>query len=288
MPASSSYRAVGEVASFELPVAGGPAPGAIAAYKRDGVICLRGAFGRDWLDVIESGIEQAMALHGSSAGKVTPEGGEGFFYYDSVMWKEVEPFRRFIFESHAADLFWPLLESKSLNFYYDFLLVKSAHCAGAATPWHQDHSYYPLNGTKIINCWTALDPIPSETALRFVRGSHAEGTVYRVIPFGPGLEYTNTMTDRPLPPDFDAEPDTDIVSCTMEPGDTLVWNSRTFHSAPGNSLDRRRAALSTNWAGDDVTYNDMPQTSDPSQRGENLVHGGPITCETFPLVRSAS
>lgn len=158
MPASNSYRAVGEVASFELPVAGGPAPGAIAAYKRDGVICLRGAFGRDWLDVIESGIEQAMALHGSSAGKVTPEGGEGFFYYDSIMWKKVEPFRRFIFESHAADLFWPLLESKSLNFYYDFLLVKSAHCAGAATPWHQDHSYYPLNGTKIINCWTALDP----------------------------------------------------------------------------------------------------------------------------------
>ena len=288
MPASNNDRAMGEIASFAPPATGVPGAEAIAAYKRDGVVCLRGAFGRDWLDVIESGIEQAMALHGPSSDKVTPEGDEGYFYYDSMMWKEVEPFRRFIFESHAADLFWPFLESASLNFYYDFLLVKSARCAGAATPWHQDHSYYPLNGAKIINCWTALDPIPPETALRFVRGSHAEGTVHRVTPFNPGVEYANTMTDRPPPPDFDADPDTDMVSCAMAPGDPLVWNSRTFHSAPGNRLDRRRAAFSTNWTGDDVTYNDMPQTSDPSQRGENLVHGGPITCESFPLVRGAA
>ncbi len=41
MPDSSSYRAVGEVASFELPAAGVPGPEAIIAYKRDGVICLR-------------------------------------------------------------------------------------------------------------------------------------------------------------------------------------------------------------------------------------------------------
>ena len=185
MPASNNDRAMGEIASFAPPATGVPGAEAIAAYKRDGVVCLRGAFGRDWLDVIESGIEQAMALHGPSSDKVTPEGDEGYFYYDSMMWKEVEPFRRFIFESHAADLFWPFLESASLNFYYDFLLVKSARCAGAATPWHQDHSYYPLNGAKIINCWTALDPIPPETALRFVRGSHAEGTVHRVTPVQP-------------------------------------------------------------------------------------------------------
>ena len=30
---------------------GGPGPGAIAAYKRDGVICLRAAFESDWLAV---------------------------------------------------------------------------------------------------------------------------------------------------------------------------------------------------------------------------------------------
>jgi ectoine hydroxylase-related dioxygenase (phytanoyl-CoA dioxygenase family) len=63
-----------------------------------------------------------------------------------------------------------------------------------------------------------------------------------------------------------------------------VWNSRTFHSAPGNTLNRRRAALSLNFCGDDVTYFDMPQDPDPPTRGENLVDGGTITCKSFPVL----
>ena len=288
MPESNDRRAMGEVASFQVSADDGPGAEAIAAYKRDGVICLRGAFGRYWLEVIESGIEPVMALGGPSAVTVAPEAAEGNFYYNSIMWKDVEPFRRFIFDSHAADLFWPLLESASLNFYYDFLLLKWAHCDGAVTPWHHDQSFYPLSGSKLINCWTALDHIPVETALRFVRGSHTGDAIYRALHFDPAETYANSMMERPVPPDFDADPDTDIVSCAMAPGDTLVFNAKTFHCAPGNSHDQRRGAFSTNWAGDDVAYNDIAQTPDPAHRGEGLVHGGPITCETFPLVRGAA
>ncbi len=278
-------QVLGDVACFTPVALDNPGDDAIEAYKRDGVICLRSAFGKDWLDLIESAIDEAMKEHSASSATVTHDDEPGFFYYDSLMWKRVEAFRRFIFDSHAPDLFWRLLETSTLNFYYDFLLLKSPGCASAVTPWHQDHSYYPLNGTKIINCWTSLDTIPVETALRFVRGSHLWDTVYRSVHFAPDQEYAGAMTERPLPPDLDNDPDADIITCALEPGDTLVWNSRMFHSAPGNTLDRRRAALSTNWAGDDVTYYDMPQESDPSYRGENLVDGGPITCETFPLVR---
>lgn len=278
----------GEIAGFDAS-AGGPAcADAVAAYKRDGVICLRGAFGRDWLDTIEDGILSAMARPGPSAAKVGIPGDRGSFYYDSIMWKNVQPFRRFIFESHAADLFWPLLESTTLNFYYDFLLLKAGHCGTAVTPWHHDQSFYPLNGNKIINCWTALDPIPAETTLRFVRGSHADDTVYRALHFDPAKSYPNSMMERDVPPDFDADPDAEMIRCAMEPGDTLVFNARTFHCAPGNTLDQRRGAFSTNWTGDDVTYNDIAQETDPSQRGESLVHGGPITCETFPRVRGST
>ena len=279
-----TVRELGDVACFVPASLDDPGDEAIDAYKRDGVICLRGAFGRDWLDAIESAIDEAMTEHSASSALVRHDDEPGFFYYDSLMWKRVEAFRRFIFDSHAPDLFWRLLETSRLNFYYDFLLLKSAGCASAITPWHQDHSYYPLNGTKIINCWTSLDSIPVETALRFVRGSHLWDTVYRSVHFAPGQEYEKSMTERPLPPAIDDDPDAEIITCALEPGDTLVWNSRMFHSAPGNTLDRRRCALSTNWAGDDVTYFDMPQESDPSYRGENLVDGGPITCETFPLV----
>ena len=281
----------GEVASFR------PEPGpragsdAIAAYRRDGVICLRGAMDGPWLAEIERGIDLFMereAARESAANVVVKgEGDEGSFRYATMMWRTLEPFRRVIFESHAADLFGSVLETQRLNFYYDFLLIKQARCRSAVTPWHQDHSYYCMNGTKLINCWIALDPIPRETALRFVRGSHLPGSVYRAVHFDPAKEYPGTIKERALPPDFDNDPDAEILSCELAPGDALVWNSRTFHSAPGNHLDRRRAALSLNFAGDDVTYFDMAQEPDPPFRGEGLVDGGPITCPTFPLLRGA-
>jgi ectoine hydroxylase-related dioxygenase (phytanoyl-CoA dioxygenase family) len=279
----------GEVLSFQPRADGTVGEDAIAAHRRDGVICLRGVFGRAWLDRVEEGIELFMereaARESAKNVVVRAEGDDGTFRYATMMWQSMEPFRQAIFDSRAPDLFGSLLETSRLNLYYDFLLIKQAGCRSAVTPWHQDHSYYCLNGTKIINCWTALDAIPVETALRFVRGSHRSGDVFRAVHFNPGDEYAGTLKERPLPPDFDAMDEVEIITCAMEPGDTLVWNSRTFHSAPGNHLDRRRAALSLNFAGDDVTYFDMAQEPDPPVRGEGLVDGGPITCKTFPELR---
>ncbi len=64
----------------------------------------------------------------------------------------------------------------------------------------------------------------------------------------------------------------------------LVWYSYTLHSAPGNRLDRRRAAFSVNWLGDDIVYNDKPSLE--TYRDSSQVVGQPIICDKFPLVRS--
>lgn len=259
------------------------------AYRQDGVICLRGTMGEDWLSIIEDAIDlfQAEQAEGDDHNVVVRgEGDDGAFQYSSMMWRHNPLFRKVIFESHAPDLFGSLLGTRQLNFFYDFLLIKHPGCRSASTPWHQDMSYYALHGTQIINCWIALDDIPVETALRFVRGSHRTGEVFRSVHFDPDRTYGGPMEERRLPPDFDRDGEADIVTVAMTRGDALVWNARTFHSAPGNHLARRRAALSLNFAGDDVTYFDMPGESDPPDRGEGLVEGGPITCTSFPVLRS--
>ena len=280
---------LGEVASFELESNKVCPAEAIEAYRRDGVVCLRQAFAQHWLEEIEKGIEDVYAMGGANAQNIKADPSDpGFFYYDSVMWPKVPRFKNFIFNSNAPDLYRSLLETDTLTFYYDFLIVKNAGCNTSATPWHHDIAYYPLLGTQIANCWTALDPIPAETAVRFVRGSHRQTRTTRATHFNPATEYQNLMTERPKAPDFDAmaeRGECEVIACAMEPGDTVVFNCRTFHCAPGNHLAHRRGAFSTNWVGDDVTYNDIPQETDPKTRGEGLVQGGPIACDTFPRLR---
>ena len=284
-----SIETLGEVASFGLGPATLPTQATIDAYNNDGVVCLRNVFGADWLATLESGIEQSMstANHGDGhSDKIAKEGDRGFFFYDEMMWRHIEPFRKFVFESQVPDLVEALLETETLIFYYDFLLIKTPGCYSGETPWHQDHSYYAVNGRQIVNCWVALDHIPKETSLRFVRGSHASDLVYRQVSFNSEREYENVSEELISPPDFDADPDTfDVITCELAPGDTLVWNSRMFHSAPGNHLGTRRGAHSSSWLGDDVTYYDAPQQTDPPDRGENLVEGGSMECESFPRVR---
>ena len=151
-----------------------PTQETVDAYRTDGVVCLRNAFGPDWLAVLESGIERSMDTATIGDGypdKIMKEGDDGFFFYDQMMWRHIEPFRKFVFDSHVPDVIKRLLETDSLIFYYDFLLIETPGCYSGETPWHQDHSYYPLFGRQIVNCWVALDRIPKETSLYFVRGS---------------------------------------------------------------------------------------------------------------------
>jgi ectoine hydroxylase-related dioxygenase (phytanoyl-CoA dioxygenase family) len=74
-----------------------------------------------------------------------------------------------------------------------------------------------------------------------------------------------------------------ILASAMPPGDTLIWKSYTLQSAPGNRLDRRRAAFSVNWVGDEIVYN--AKASLETYRDSTLTIGKPIVCKEFPLVR---
>lgn len=256
----------------------------VAAFERDGVVCLRNAHSVAWLAVIEQGIDTALAGGSEDLDIVEKDGDSGRFSYSSQAWKQVAPFRQFIFESRVADLSWPFLDSKSLTLYYDFLLIKEPGTARAATPWHQDHAYYPLRGSDVINCWTALDRIPLETALRFWRGSHAQKMIYQAAEFSGESDYRHLQTDRPPPPEIDTDPTAEILATDMNPGDMLVWDSHTFHSAPGNTSSNRRAAFSVNWTGDGAVFHDMPSLG--TYRDDCIHDGMPIAGDRFPTLRT--
>ena len=254
------------------------------AFQDDGVVCLRKAHGSEWLSLVEEGIEQALSGASEDVDIVEKAKDTGRFSYSSQAWQQVDAFRRAIFDSRAPDLAFALLDSNSMNLFYDFLLIKEAGTANATTPWHQDHAYYPLHGVGVVNCWTALDPIPMATALRFWAGSHRDACLYQAANFSGDSDYRHVRSDRPTIPDIDSDVSARILATELEPGDMLVWDSYTFHSAPGNTLGRRRAAFSINWASDAIRFQDVSCLA--SYRAPELTEGSAITCDKFPLVRT--
>ena len=272
-----------QIASFEQADFNECASEAVDALAVDGVVCIRNATNGHWLSQLESGIAAALAGASTDVDIVRRDGDTGSFSFSSGAWQAVDEFRRFIFDSPLADTVWPLLDSDQLVLFYDFLLIKEARSARAATPWHQDHSYYPIDGRKVVNSWTALDPIPLETALRFIRGSHQPGILYRAVDFDdPAAQYRHARNELALPET--GVGNGEIVATALNPGDMLVWSSYTLHTAPGNALDTRRAAFSVNWVGDDVTFNGHDALD--TYLDATLEVGEPIICDKFPLVRS--
>jgi len=291
MPATAAAEVIlkepVEMPSFD--VSGGQVPEeAVASYERDGVVCLRKAIASEWIEALADGMDIAIeqGAGNDKAFSLANPGEPGFFFYDTFMWQRIGQFKRFAFESNAADLAMQVMRSKSLIFYFDFMLVKEPGTS-RKTPWHYDEAYWPVSGEQICNFWVAVDHIPIETALSFVRGSHQmRDKAYRSVHFDPDDAYGNPEP-LPTPPDWDQiEGDHEIIYAPLVPGDILIFHSRCHHSAPGNSLtSTRRRALASHWLGDDIRYNDKTIETDPPYRGENLVHGGSMECETFRKVR---
>jgi ectoine hydroxylase-related dioxygenase (phytanoyl-CoA dioxygenase family) len=298
-----SSRPLTELPSFVPAEPGAPGEDAIQAYERDGVTCLRGAFEPRWIELLADGMENAIragtqeqkksgpqvGLEGEKVFNVGKPGESGAFFYDSFMWQHMDQFRELIFESPIANYAMRIMRSKTLIFYFDFMLVKEPS-TGMVTPWHYDESYWPISGDQACNLWLSLDHMPVETVLHFVRGSHRWERSYRAVHFAnqtnPKIDYAN-LPDLPRVPNWHLEPgDHEIVYAPLEPGDCLIFHNRTHHFGPGNSLtSTRRRALATHWFGDDVRYDDKLQETDPPYRGENLIHGGSMECETFARMR---
>ena len=66
----------------------------IAAYERDGVVCLRRMFDPDWIAVLAAGVEEAMAKPGPHGEIYTKPGNPGRFFGDLDMWQRLAPFRQ--------------------------------------------------------------------------------------------------------------------------------------------------------------------------------------------------
>ncbi|MBM3517887.1 MAG: phytanoyl-CoA dioxygenase [Alphaproteobacteria bacterium] len=255
---------------------------AIAAYRRDGVVCLRQAFGRDWLTPLAEALDEALARPGPHAEDYAAAGHHGRFFGDLDAWRRIPGVRRFVLESPAAAIAGSIMGAQRVNFFYDQVLIKEPGTS-ARTPWHQDQPYWAVAGAQVCSIWLPLDPVAAETCPEYVAGSHRWGRAFNPQHFIDGSPYAGT--GLPALPDIEAERDRHtILRWALAPGDCLVFQAMIVHGAPGNRSPHRRRALATRWLGDDARYVIRPgevaiPTFDPG-----LKPGERFDDPDFPLV----
>ena len=257
----------------------------VESYQRDGAAVLRGVLSDEWLDTLAEGVEYNRTNPSKWAHWYSDEKDAVGFWTDYVTWPEVEPYQRAVYGSGLAEAAGELMQSDTVRFFHEHVLVKEPGTA-ERTPWHHDQPYYCLDGDQTVSFWIALDSVPADSGMRFVAGSHRWGRSFVPRDFLSHEPYAPEDYGYEHVPDLDAEIDEhDIISFAVEPGDVIAFHFRVLHDAPGNTLATRRRAVSFRWVGDDATFGQRPWQVSPPYEPEGLVVGEPLGDDPrFPLV----
>jgi ectoine hydroxylase-related dioxygenase (phytanoyl-CoA dioxygenase family) len=256
-------------------------------FRRDGAVCVRGAFSAHDVALVEEAIELNLADPSERALVASRPDDPGRFFEDFCNWQRIPALERFVRTSPAAAIAGELMQTSEVRLFHDHVLVKEPGTA-ARTPWHQDQPYYNVDGRQTCSIWIPCDPVPRSSTLEFAAGSH----------LGPWLMPRTFMDNqaRWFPegsleelPDIDGHRDAfTILAWELEPGDAVFFNMLTLHCAAGTDPTWRRRVLSVRFLGDDVRHAPRAWKTSPEFPGlaDELPAGAPMEHPLFPVLWS--
>jgi hypothetical protein len=210
--------------------------------------------------------------------------GTGSFFLDTGLAARLREFRRFTLSGPGPLIAASLLNSEMVRFFGDQMFVKEPGTR-ERTAFHQDATYFEIDGSQCCVLWIPVDPVTVETgAMMYVRGSHRDGKLYQPNVF---------VAQTPLPgaqgeplPDIEGHmADYDLVQFDVEPGDVIVHNYKTLHGAGGNhSRYQVRRAASLRYCGDDIRVCSRPWAPRQLHHTQQLNDGDLLSGPDFPVV----
>ncbi len=256
----------------------------IQAFREDGVVLLRGLF-PEWVEPLRRGVDRNMAEPGPYVRQYRTEEGGPLFFGDYCNWERIPEYRDFLFNSEAAAVAGALMGAEQVRLFHEHVLVKEPG-TDIATPWHHDQPYYCVDGAQTCSLWLALDPVPRETAIEYVAGSHAWGRWFRPERFdGSALNEDDGL--EPVPDIEGHRADYRILGWEMAPGDAVAFNFMILHGAPPNRSEILwRRAFSSRWVGNDARFAVRRGTTSPPFPEVKLDPGARLDHPAFPVVWS--
>ncbi len=262
-------------------------PEIVRAFQTDGVVLLREAF-LDWVEPLQAGLQRNLDNPEAFAFPCDSIGNDenGRFFDSYCNWQLIPEYLLFVLTSQAAAMAAQLMMSNTAQLFHDHAFSKEQGTT-KATPWHHDLPYYCVDGAQTASIYVALDSTPIQTGVRFLKGSHRNGDLYRPRDFASGAEYDNE--DRALlsAPDVDPD-DTNIFVEDVNPGDALCFDFRTLHGTTAAKIENRRRAFSTRWLGDDVRYLERQGETSPPLNDLGLQSGDVMRSDLFPVLWPSS
>ena len=254
----------------------------IEFYQENGAVFLPGLF-RVWIGDIADGIEQNMREPGQYAAENLAQDEFGRFFDDYCNWRRIPPFKRVIQQSALAAAASQLMQSQTVQFFHEHVLVKEPGTA-KATPWHQDAPYYCVDGDHTVSFWVPVDPV-TESSIRIIAGSHLWEKLVLPTRWLSNEDFYAESGDYLPIPDPDTAPDKfNVLEWSMQPGDAVAFHYRAVHGARGNLSARRRRAFSMRVIGDDARYVSRPGPTSPPFPGHGMTEGQVLREDWFPFL----
>ena len=251
----------------------------IDTYHRDGVLLLPGMFDKDWIELLNKGLDANIEAPTRRSRIWYKDTSGRSMFYDHTAWQGIEEYRKFIFNSPAAQICGQLMRSTTINFFFDSVFVRSTGTQ-FETPWHQDEPYWSVEGYDACSIWMPLGPVKQKNALSFVPGSHRLKTVFKQYNFGDLNPVRKKNVDQvdfsdiaeQEFPDINADPKRfGVVSWDMQAGDCIAFNGRTMHGGSGKlDDDCELRVFTTKWVGDDVRIKFRDCGMDPDHSADMI------------------
>ena len=254
----------------------------VETYQRDGVLLLQNMFDKDWIELLNKGLDTNIEAPTRRSRIWYKDASGCSMFYDHTAWQGIEEYKKFIFNSPAAQICGRLTGSATINFFFDSIFVRSTG-THFETPWHQDEPYWSVEGHDACSLWMPLVPVKQKSSLSFVPGSHRLKSVFKQYNFGdlnPERKKNVDQVDfsdiaEQEFPDINADPEHfGVISWDMQPGDCIAFNGRTIHGGSGKlDDDCELRVFTTKWLGDDMRIKFRDYGMDPDHSPDMIEKG---------------
>ncbi len=255
----------------------------VAAYQRDGVVCIRGLFNAEEVERARDAIGYVLDHPSALTQVASAKGDPGTFVEDFRRWGDVAAIEALALHSRAPQIAAELMESPEARLYHDHVLVKSGG-TNQRTPWHQDQPYYNVDG-RGISAWIPVDPVPEAGCLELVADTHrGQWLMPRTFLAGEAKWFPEGSLGEL--PDIEAEREAfDIRRYDMQPGDAIFFDFLTVHGAPGFPFEGQRRVLSLRYLSDAARHAPRRWVTSPPFDGldAELSAGAPMDHALFPV-----